>query len=220
MPSISDLKWASRELNCALTKGDLLYFENSFLRPKYPDLYIHEVARLGKRTKVYDSLAEVDREVCFCQSPPDPKIERKRKRTKIENRLPFAYVWPQVRISVNTIRFSDLRKVESSTGVRPVNARAWSFNANKTIGSSYRRDDKEAKKYVDAVFRLARKFMTNWYDWYDLETGELVEKESRSFLWCGPEGVRLSRDAPDFYPLIMFSREHNIWCGAKPLPKD
>jgi hypothetical protein len=81
------------------------------------------------------------------------------------------------------------------------------------------RGDKAAKKFFDAVFRLSAKFMTNSFEWYNLETGDLVKKVTGTVDWCGPDGIRLGRKDPDFYAYVIFSREFGTWCGAKAIPK-
>lgn len=220
---IPTTKLDCRQRTCSLTKRDLWDFDG-LLKDKYPDLFRYEETRARSRMKIYDTLAEVDRQVHFCERWPDeldPITIRKPQQKETEpystgSRIPSL---PSIRIMVANIEILDLRKVRPGGLTRPIDFVGRRFNTSCDMQGCYPRGDSEAKRFFNAVFRLSAKFMTNSFEWYNLETGELVRSDTQSTDWCGPEGIRLGREDPDFYISICFFRKLNTWCGSKAVPK-
>jgi hypothetical protein len=79
--------------------------------------------------------------------------------------------------------------------------------------------DDRRRKFFSAIVRMAGKYMTNSWEIYDIESGEVVETWPSSIYWAGPESVRLAKLDPHFFHGIYFCHERNTWIGRKPVPK-
>src|SRR3546814_366160 len=64
------------------------------------------------------------------------------------------------------------------------------FNTTGAFFAAYRLDDPETKAFVQAVFRLTRKLMTNAYELVDLRNGEVVQVVKGHYIWAGQDAAR------------------------------
>src|SRR3546814_1341632 len=62
------------------------------------------------------------------------------------------------------------------------------FNTTGAYFAAYRLDDPETKAFVQAVFRLTCKLMTNAYELVDLRNGEVVQAVKGHYVWAGQIG--------------------------------
>src|SRR3546814_4225014 len=73
------------------------------------------------------------------------------------------------------------------------------FNTTGAFFAAYRLDDPETKAFVQAVFRLTRKLMTNAYELVDLRNGEVVQVVKGHSILAGQVSARLSQEQDDLF---------------------
>jgi hypothetical protein len=219
MANSSDDRWTGRSREVFLTKDDFLYL-NEFLTEKYPDLFCFERSRSHNRFHIYDSILETDRAVGLAEFPPQ-RLPRQtfKRRPKPSRKFPLSIdVGRTVTIPLGEIETVDLSDVEPWEHIRPIDFIGWRISPGTMMGT-HKRSEKEAQRFINGVFRLVEKFMTNSYDIYNLETGKLVETLDGCFHWSGRSVIRLGREHRDFYSFVVFYKELGTWCGGKAIPK-
>lgn len=196
-----------RERHCFLTRRDLHHLDMKDLSERFPDLYRHETSVGYKRIKEYDSLCEVESTVEISENPPS-----------------VDYEWadiarPSIYFDVAEIQVCNLARGEPSEYTRLIDRSVMRFGTSTRMYGCHPRGDEETKRFFSAVFRLAAKHMSNKWQWFNLETGEMVREQSRSTIWCGIDGIWIGEEFPDFYPMIFYDSDVGTWLGAKALRK-
>jgi hypothetical protein len=60
-------------------------------------------------------------------------------------------------------------------------------------------NDREVRSFVDKIFRLSTKFLTNKFALVDPETGEVVDRISSYFNWAGHDALRMCRERKNLF---------------------
>ena len=84
---------------------------------------------------------------------------------------------------------------------------------------AYPETNRKAERFFTAVFNIAARFMTNSFEWFNVETGDYLYTEVGAAYWTGPDSIRLGEEDPDFYPLVEMPGEHEAWYAAKAVPR-
>jgi hypothetical protein len=196
-----------RERHCFLTRKDLDFFDLKELDKSFPALRRYETSVGYRRVKEYDSLCEVYSTVQIEEKP-----------------LPDDYEWknirpPSIHIDVAEIEVCNLARGEPNEYTRPIDRSIMRFGTSSRMFGCHPRGDEANKRFFAAVFRLAAKHMSNKWQWFNLETGDLVREQSGTTTWCGIDGIWMGEEFPDFYPMISYDSDVGTWLGAKALRK-
>lgn len=67
------------------------------------------------------------------------------------------------------------------------------------LAANYDVNDREVRSFIDKVFRLSTKFLTNKFARVDPRTGEVVDHISSHFHWAGHDALRMCRERKDLF---------------------
>jgi len=87
------------------------------------------------------------------------------------------------------------------------------------LRGAWRDGDVGAKRFVEAVFRVADGFLTNSYDWYSAYTLEFLYTETGARYWTGPATIALALENKGFFAFRDNDSTRRTDRFAKPVPR-
>jgi len=211
-------KWRARSRNTALTRKDLEDF-TEVVRARYPDLFIYETGYEPK-VRVLDHFGQTEGHCDVSPARPDPppyvtEYMKYGRKLWSNHNLPEIFV----EIYQSDIETRDLNEVERDHVVHPVDAIVRRFPWDGFIRGAWQEGNEERRKFVQAFFSMAGRFMTNDFDAYDVETGRKLATYRKCTFWSGPDAMRLGETYRDFYCVVYFDKDFDTWVGYKAIPR-
>lgn len=166
-----------------------------------------EEAALSEEKHLYLGLSEFD---------PVLRRQGERRTDSLQgSRNPF---WV-ISIQISFIEERDLRTIFPLPMIKPADWKGSVFSGQQFLIGRFDTEVPAQKKFVDAVFRMSAKFMTNWVQEIDLLTGKTVAPAYGGNKWNGPDSFRLCETNDAFFLALRFDEETDRWTGYRPVEK-
>lgn len=206
-----------RLFDMSLTEADKGKFAE-ILRKRWPDLCVVQYLSFTGTFRVFapgDGAYDPKEELTFLSEPLRKISDDSPAPPGINEDKDFGHSAGHVTLECGPVEKNDFRDLYKTLTQKPIDWHGTSFNSGDRLLGRYQPDDPDMKKFVSSVFYYAKKFTSDWYQRFDLETGKKIGGPWRSYLRTGPDTIRKGLDEPDFYPLIYFDDDLFTWIGFK-----